>query len=587
MADRASFVPRHGSLKDNVLPNDPLFLRLLTIAHNQNASKPLIRDLTTGVEATASTLLSDILNLRRRIAKCLSSRTLEDLRDGKDVFISISAGGGYEFAVGILAILALGACASLLSPAMPPSELAYYIEKTQSSMILVSAKGLPAAEKLESQFRRKGRHFVAISLSPSTMTSRAVETVALSSIIISSNPQPDPNKPGIIIFTSGTTGPPKAVVLRRYTITTGAQALAGQLDLQPTDTLLHLLPVHHATGVNLSFFPFLQAGACIEFKQGGFDPQWTWDRWRRGDLTHFTGVPTIYMRMMRHWEQHISNLSSLDQQGYRNGAAQIKIMFCGTSALPRPIDRFWADIRNGRRIIQRYGSTETQIAVNMPITSFQDVPEGSVGKASVGVELRIAGVAEGGDGEGELLVKSPYMFACYLNDESATRAAHDEHGYFKTGDMARKQGEYYFILGRASVDILKSGGYKISALDIEREILGLPYVQEVMVIGVPDDEFGQRVAAVITLRKHPSTRASPGTTGVTLDSLRTDLRSRLAGYKLPTLLRVVDGELPKNATGKVVKKNLGPLYFPDNYAQDPRVQTWKAEERGSRTMSKI
>jgi malonyl-CoA/methylmalonyl-CoA synthetase len=586
MADRATFVVPHGNLSDNVLPNDPVFSRLLTLAHSKTSGRVLIRDLNSGVEANVHNLLSDVLHLRRVMVKSLPPRSIQDLQQRKDVFISVTATGGYEFAVGILAILALKACAVLLSTAMPPEELVYYVEKSHSAMMLSSAKGISAAKQLERRLHEKGDEFVALPITSTRFTTAESHTdnlVPLSDMYLSSDAQPDPNKPGIIIFTSGTTGPPKAVVLRRSCIGIGAQSLAGQLDLQPVDTLLHLLPVHHATGVNLSFFPFLQAGACIEFKPGGFDSQWTWDRWRRGDLTHFTGIPTIYTRLMRHYEQHIATLSPKEQSEYREGAARIKIMFCGTSALPQSVDHFWRHIRQGRPILQRYGSTETQIAISMPLSGWQDVPEGSVGKACVGVDVKIAGVGDEDEGEGELLIKSPHMFSCYLNDEEATRKAHDENGYYKTGDIAKKQGPYWFILGRASIDILKSGGYKISALDIERELLTLPYVNEAVVVGVPDDEFGQRVAAVLTMRKG----AGESTTKVSLATLRKDLRPRLAGYKLPTLLRVVDGELPRNATGKVVKKTLAPLYFPTNYEQDGNVQVWQPRTQKGAGVSKL
>jgi acyl-CoA synthetase (AMP-forming)/AMP-acid ligase II len=163
----------------------------------------------------------------------------------------------------------------------------------------------------------------------------------------------------------------------------------------------------------------------------------------------------------------------------------------------------------------------------------------------------------------------------YLHDEKATAEAHDKDGYFRSGDIARKEGLYYFILGRASIDIIKSGGYKISALDIEREILGLDYVAEVMVVGVEDEEFGQRVAATISLKADQNiTRKS-----LTLASLRDDLRSKLTGYKIPTILRVIEGELPKSGTGKVQKKILGPKFFPPNYHELPDVQVWSKVNR--------
>lgn len=163
----------------------------------------------------------------------------------------------------------------------------------------------------------------------------------------------------------------------------------------------------------------------------------------------------------------------------------------------------------------------------------------------------------------------------YLHDEKATADAHDQDGYFKSGDIARREGKYYFILGRASIDIIKSGGYKISALDIEREILGLDYVSEVMVVGVEDEEYGQRVAATISLKTDQNTTRK----NLTLAELREDLRSKLTRYKIPTILRVVNGELPKSGTGKVQKKILGPQFFPPNYRDLPEVQVWTAQSK--------
>lgn len=167
----------------------------------------------------------------------------------------------------------------------------------------------------------------------------------------------------------------------------------------------------------------------------------------------------------------------------------------------------------------------------------------------------------------------------YLHDSEGTATAHDEYGYFRTGDLARREGKYYFILGRASLDIIKSGGYKISALDVERELLGLPYIAEAMVVGVADEEFGQRVAALVSLQEEDMTMDFPDKrlntrNSLIIDKLRRDLRGRLAGYKLPTLLRIVNGELPKTATGKVQKKILGPQSFPRAWSSCPGIQKW-------------
>lgn len=123
------------------------------------------------------------------------------------------------------------------------------------------------------------------------------------------------------------------------------------------------------------------------------------------------------------------------------------------------------------------------------------------------------------------------------------------------------------------MDIIKSGGYKISAIDVERELLGLPYVSEAMVVGVEDEEFGQRVAAVVTLRDDQVTYST--SRRLKIDDLRSDLRKTLVGYKMPTLLRVLDGELPKGQTGKVLKKILGPELFPyPGWQSYPEIQMW-------------
>lgn len=148
-------------------------------------------------------------------------------------------------------------------------------------------------------------------------------------------------------------------------------------------------------------------------------------------------------------------------------------------------------------------------------------------------------------------------------------------------------GSYYFIDGRVSLDIIKSGGYKISALDIERECLALPYISEVMVVGVDDEEFGQRIGAVVTLREDQSTY-STGKAGkkLLLDDLRRDLSDTLIGYKLPTLLRVMEGKIPKGQSGKILKKSLGPELFPPHkWQENPNIQASVGKAR--RTKSRL
>ncbi|ETN39265.1 uncharacterized protein HMPREF1541_05488 [Cyphellophora europaea CBS 101466] len=573
MTDRTDFVPSHAG--DRVLPADPLFTRLLALAH-RSRQRTVIRDVNTKVEKTSAELLSDVLNLRRVLRASLAQDTLDDLQHGKEVYISIVAPGGYEFTVAILAVLSLGAGASPFSPLMPVNESTYYVNKARTVAIMVATTSLALGDALAKEIRKTtNKDFVAVPI----QSYKDGPFIDPRSVSVSSNRYVDLNGPGIIIFTSGTTGPPKGAVLRKAAITDGALTFAQQLGLTEQDTSLHLLPVHHATGIWVGFFPFILTGACLEFRSGSFDPKWTWDRFRQGGITLFSGVPTIYMRMMRFWQETIAKLPEKERQQYKFGINSIRLCICGTSALPQPIEQFWAQLRDGRRIVQRYGSTETGVVFNMPFEGGSDVPDGSVGELTLGLDVKLSE----GD-EGEVLVKNFIMFSKYLHDADATRNAHNEEGYYKTGDIARREGKYYFITGRASVDIIKSGGYKISALDIERELLSLPYIAEAMVVGVPDDEFGQRVAAVVTLRNDEIAQKFYREQGrdpanLNIDDLRADARDRLAGYKLPTLLRISKDEIPKSPTGKVVKKTLGPQYFvPGKYFDDPEVQVWSSKK---------
>ncbi|OAP61661.1 hypothetical protein AYL99_03864 [Fonsecaea erecta] len=587
--DRVDFVPPHQGR--NILPNCPFFNRLLRLAHDA-PSRPIIADVNLGVEKSRIQLLTDVLEMRNDLLDALDETSRADLasrgaRRGP-VFIAVLAAGGYEYTVAVLGILALGGGAAVvpISPQAPLKEACYFMEKAQCVAVLTASNLSQQGSALEATIRsqRQGTSlpFRRILIAPSLRS----HSLRPHDITTSSDRYPDDNAAGYVIFTSGTTGPPKGACHRRGLIHEVARSIADHYKVSESDRILHMLPVHHATGAYLSFFPFLVQGACIEFRAGAFSAEWTWKRWRKGGISFFTGVPTMYVRMMRYFQQHnpgglsSSNSSSpigvIDATTAAAAATRIRGMLCGTSALPRPVEEFWETLRGGKRILTRYGSTESGAVFKMALEP-GDTPSGSVGVVSPGVEVRFE---DDGD-EGELLIKSPSMFMGYLSDEAATRATHDAQGFYKTGDIARREGKYYFILGRASVDILKSGGYKISALDVERECLGLPYVNEVMVVGVDDPEWGQRVAAAVTLREDQSTYSYRGSSGgnsgsraLTLAQLRSDLAGKLARYKLPTLLRVVDGELPKNATGKVAKKVSGPMLFPANYAQIPEVQVW-------------
>lgn len=570
--DRTNFVPPHTGR--NILPAHPFFSRLVRFA-NTLPQRICIRDANgdTAKEYTHTQLLTDVLAFRERIWNLLPAATRNALDRREEVYIAVLAAGGYEYTVSVIAALALGAAIVPMTVHLPPEEALYFVTKSRAACILCSSAALSLGQAVEKLVKEQQvtSNFTAIEATPSLDNT----PLRASKIKISSDLYLSDNAPGVVIFTSGTTGPPKGAVMRRGFIHDTALAVADGYQLGPSDTLLHVLPVHHATGIGINFFPCLFSGAVIEFRTGSFSPEWTWERWRRGGVTVFSGVPTIYMRMQRFFEQVLSSRDNV--QEYVRGARGIKACLCGTSALPKPIADFWAQIL-GKKIMLRYGATEFGAIFKVRIGD-EKVPDGSVGTVFAGVDVQLMDEDGKYGDEGEVVVRSPAgeLFSKYLFDPTATAKAHTADGYFRTGDIARREqidGEYYhWILGRANIDIMKSGGYKLSALDIEREILALPYVAEVMVVGVPDLEFGERVGAAVVLKDAKDQKEKP-VTELSIERLRADLRARLAGYKMPTILRTVRDELPKSGTGKVVKKVLGPQFFPKEYEALKEVQSW-------------
>ncbi|KAG8665350.1 hypothetical protein FPOAC1_010145 [Fusarium poae] len=552
--DRTRMVPFHDG--PHVLPNNPLFTRLLRHAHRNYIA---ITDRELGVSKTYGELLDVVLAFREVVQAALPSQVIDQLNHGEEVYVGVLAAGGYEFAVAVLTVLALGAALVPMFPTAPVEEIVYYATKSQQVAILSNSATTKLAQESAQQCG-----IAQISILPNLPRTTRFEPPEMS---LSSNPPQDPSAPGVVIFTSGTTGKPKDVVLRRTYTHEGAITVGDSYGVTHRDVLLHTLPVHHQTGLGTSFFPFLNVGACIEF-HGKFDAATAMQRWLQGGLTIFSAVPTIYMRLKWFVEQLPEN----EQIPYKQSAGQFRAFLCGSSALQEDVQDFWA-AEMGRPILARYGATEIPGCIRVSV-DLRGIPKGSVGQPIPGVEVKISP-------EGELLVKTPNMFAKYLMEPEIAKNAHDADGWYKTGDIARREGNFYFIVGRASVDIIKSGGYKISSLDIERACLALPYVNEAMVVGVEDEEFGQRVDAVLAVK---NVEASD----VTLDQLRSDLRGQLAGYKLPTVLRIVEGELPKGATGKVQKKLLGPELIPSpGYDKIPKVQVWKKSRTGGLVQARL
>jgi malonyl-CoA/methylmalonyl-CoA synthetase len=357
-------------------------------------------------------------------------------------------------------------------------------------------------------------------------------------------PEISSQRRAMILYTSGTTSKPKGVVTTHAHIAAQIRSLVEAWEWSANDRILLCLPLHHVHGIINVVGCALWSGATCEMLPR-FDAQTVWDRIAGGGLTLFMAVPTIYAKLIAAWEA-----ASPDRRAELSQAcSRLRLMVSGSAALPVSTLARWQEI-SGHTLLERYGMTEIGMALSNPLRS-ERVP-GSVGTPLPGVEVRL--VEEHGNPvapgtPGGIEVRGPAVFAEYWARPDATRDAF-RGGWFITGDTAVVENGIYRILGRTNVDILKTGGHKVSALEIEEALRQHPAVAECGVVGIADAEWGERVAAAVVLKD-----------GDTLDlqSLRTWARELLTAHKLPSRLLVLDA-LPRNAMGKVMKPALAALF---------------------------
>jgi malonyl-CoA/methylmalonyl-CoA synthetase len=278
---------------------------------------------------------------------------------------------------------------------------------------------------------------------------------------------------------------------------------------------------------------------------GGFDPIAPWERLASGALSLFMAVPTIYTRLIAAWEAASDEL----RDAWSSGARGLRLMVSGSAALPVSTLARWEEI-TGHVLLERYGMTEIGMALSNTLD--RRVP-GHVGVPLPGMEVRILDDA-GRDAEpgspGELLVRGAQVFREYWGRPDATREAFDD-GWFKTGDVAVCEPDGHRLLGRSSVDIIKTGGEKVSALEVEETYREHPRIADCAVVGVPDDDWGERVCAAVV--------ATPVGDLPTAEELRAWGKERLAVAKVPSRYMLLD-ELPRNARGKVTKPAIAALF---------------------------
>lgn len=357
-------------------------------------------------------------------------------------------------------------------------------------------------------------------------------------------PEVGASRRALLLYTSGTTGRPKGVVLTFAHLEAQVSSLIEAWGWRQDDRILHPLPLHHLHGIVNILLCALWAGATCEILPR-FDAKAVWESMLTRSMTLFMAVPTIYVRLIAAWEEAPVET----RRAWSQAASELRLMVSGSAALPVAVLDRWREI-TGHVLLERYGMTEIGMALSNPLVG-ERVP-GSVGRPLPGVEVRL--MDEDGrecrPGEpGEIEVRGPGVFQEYWRRPEETREAfHD--GWFRTGDLALLENGVYRILGRACVDILKSGGYKISALEIEEVLRQHPRLVDCAVVGVEDPEWGQRVCAAVI--RQP-------TGELTAEGLCDWARGRLAAYKVPRQVLFVDA-LPRNSMGKVTKRDVAELF---------------------------
>ncbi len=430
-----------------------------------------------------------------------------------------------ETAVGAVAALVAGVPVVPLNPKSGERELAHVVGDSTPELVLAAAgEELPGA--------LAGLRVVTPELSPGDPGAAWPA-------------EPDDESPALVIYTSGTTGPPKGAVIPRRAVRATLDALAEAWSWTGDDVLVHALPLFHVHGLVLGILGPLRRGGSVRHL-GRFSTEGVRDELASG-ATMLFGVPTMYHRIAQ-------DLDAGDA-GLAKALAGARLLVSGSAALATR-DHRAIESATGRRVVERYGMTET--LMNTSVRPGADHRPGTVGTPLDGVELRLVdeagapfAAADACDGEtvGEVQVRGANLFSGYLGRPDATAEAFTEDGWFRTGDMAVLDPDGAVrIVGRKSTDLIKSGGYKIGAGEIENVLQDHPAVAEAAVTGEPDPDLGERVVAWIV----PADPAAPPSA----DELAAHVAAHLAPHKRPREVRHVTA-LPRNDMGKVMKRALG------------------------------
>ncbi|KAK4694671.1 malonyl-CoA/methylmalonyl-CoA synthetase, partial [Lecanoromycetidae sp. Uapishka_2] len=518
---------------------------------------------------TYGELLKDVEDAKIKLYQQLKAASPESIGGQRVAFL---VENGYDYVVTLLSIFACDNIAVPLSSGFPASELRYILDNSEALMLVSSQK---FQEKAEETLREGLEHLEqkpTLNIIEKRRQGNGHDEVQLVPLPM--------NKGGVLL--------PESV------LTAQAQSLLKAWQYTSRDHLLHVLPLHHIHGTVNAVLTPLFAGSTVEF-MFPFNVDAVWERLAapfmpkrdsREPITFLTVVPTIYNRFLGSHEK----LSAPMQDAIKQALApkNLRLNISGSAALPTPTKEAWTKLSGGNILLERYGMTEVGMALSCGL-KFQDRVDGSVGWPLPSVQARLIDsetnevISVGNEidenereREGEIQLRGPTVFSQYWRNERATLeefVAAEDGGdkWFKTGDIATRRdvegagqstqdwakGPMYFIRGRKSTDIIKSGGEKVSALEIERELLSLPQISEAAVVGIASEQWGQKVAAVVILDPAHAQTGKGGKKWGVMD-MRRALKDKLANYKIPQELKVVE-DIPKNAMGKTGTPSLAKI----------------------------
>ena len=491
-----------------------------------NQAFPHLRNETNKIALVDGEYRYTYAELNQRIQR-FASGLLGDLDDLQEERVAFFLPASLDYVTTMHGVWQAGGIAVPLNVASAVAELDHYLSSASVTRLITSAEYRDSLQDL-----CKGLD-IELLLADEVLVGEARPL-----------PEIELSRRALMLFTSGTTSKPKGVVSTHKTVQAQITTLVQAWEWTEEDVIPLFLPLHHIHGIINILSCGLWAGATVHLYTK-FDVPRITDEIIAGTFNVFMAVPTIYVKLIQYFD-------SIEQDRVRkicDGFASMRLMISGSAACPVKLFDQWQEL-TGQVLLERYGMTEIGMGISNPYRGERRA--GYVGQPLPGVDVQLfdeddSPVLEEGL-SGEIRVRGDNVFLEYWNNPKATEESFKD-GWFCTGDVGVVEDGYYRIMGRSSVDIIKSGGYKLSALEIEGVLLTHESVSEVAVIGIEDDTWGESVMAIIALKEG---------TSLEYDQLKKWCTGKMSSYKIPKALRIVDA-LPRNAMGKVTKPDLRSL----------------------------